>query len=293
MIPLYPTFKPLQFDDKPYIDDALAIEPPVLSEYTFANLFAWRNSYRLAVSRFEQALVLRAVVKDHSCFMLPLGTPAPQKVIERLIESTGQTFIRVPAPVAHSFTGHAAIEAVSDRDNADYIYTAQSLIELKGSRYDGKRNLIKNFKSKNQFAYFPLETRSRDAWYDFEKRWCIIKDCDSVENLQHERDAFHEMLEHYAAFNLTGGALSINGEIRAVALGGVLNKDTLVMHILKADPQIPGLYQTMLNEYLRREALSVTTVNLEQDLGIDGLRKSKLSYHPLRMEECFTLQRKG
>lgn len=293
MIPQYPTFRPLQYEDMSFFDAALASGSPVLSEYTFANLFAWRNSYRLAVSRFEDAFILQAMIKGQTRYMLPLGTAVPQSIIERLIAATHQEFIRIPAPAALFFKDHASIQVVPDRDNADYVYTAQSLIELKGSRYDGKRNLIKNFKKKYQFAYLPLDSRTRDAWYDFEKRWCITKDCDSVENLQHEREAFHEMLKYYDAFNLSGGALSIDGEIRAVALGGMLNKDMLVMHILKADPQITGLYQTMLNEYLRRHGSAVSTVNLEQDLGIDGLRKSKLSYHPLRLEECFTLQWKG
>ena len=65
------------------------------------------------------------------------------------------------------------------------------------------------------------------------------------------------------------------------------------MHVLKADPNVAGLYQAMLHEFLEHEAGNFNYVNLEQDLGIEGLRKSKQSYHPIEMIKKYTLSIPG
>ena len=85
----------------------------------------------------------------------------------------------------------------------------------------------------------------------------------------------------------------MQGNICAVALAQRLNPDTLVMHVLKADPNIDGLYQVMLQEFLAHEGADFNYVNLEQDLGIEGLRKSKQSYHPVEMVKKYILSASG
>ena len=100
-------------------------------------------------------------------------------------------------------------------------------------------------------------------------------------------------MENYSDFELIGGMIKIQGNISAVALAQRLNPDTLVMHVLKADHNVGGLYQVMLQEFLTHEAGSFNYVNLEQDLGIEGLRKSKQSYHPVEMVKKYILSASG
>ncbi len=76
----------------------------------------------------------------------------------------------------------------------------------------------------------------------------------------------------------------------ALAIAEQLNLQTLVLHVLKADPNMPGLYQVMLNEFLARKGRPFTYVNMEQDLGVEGLRKAKLSYYPAFMVKKFTIK---
>jgi len=128
-----------------------------------------------------------------------------------------------------------------------------------------------------------------DKCLKFEDRWCTIKNCDRIEGLSNERRAIGEMVANYSDFELIGGIIKIQGNISAIALAQRLNLDTLVMHVLKADPNISGLYQAMLQEFLTHEAGSFNYVNLEQDLGIEGLRKSKQSYHPVKMIKKYTI----
>jgi len=295
MIPQYPDFRPLQFDDKSVFDKVLAENSPQLSEYTFSNLYAWRGAYAFEVSLYKAAVILKAQVAAETCFFMPLmsrNTPAPTGVMLSFLEQTKHTFIRIPEELAKILSGNPAVSVVEDRDNADYLYSTEDLVQLKGTKYDGKRNLIKNFKSKNRYEYSALTQSHRRAWADFEERWCRAKNCDTIENLDHERTAFKELLTNFESLRLVGGAMTIQGEIKAVALAGKLNPETMVMHVLKADPAITGLYQAMLNEFLSREASEYRYVNLEQDLGLAGLRKSKLSYQPVRLVPCYTVRLK-
>ena len=124
----------------------------------------------------------------------------------------------------------------------------------------------------------------------FEEKWCLVKDCDGVEGLRNERKALKEMVGHFFDFKLTGGAIKVEGRISAIALGEPLNSNTFVMHMMKADPNMPGLYQVINNEFLIQEVKGFEYLNLEQDLGVEGLRRSKSSYHPVSMVRKYTLE---
>jgi len=100
------------------------------------------------------------------------------------------------------------------------------------------------------------------------------------------------MVENFSIFGLISGAIMVKKAVCAVCLAQKLSPATLVMHVLKADPNIAGLYQTAMREFLSHEAGNFQYVNLEQDLGIEGLRKAKLSYHPCAMVNKYSIMRK-
>lgn len=117
----------------------------------------------------------------------------------------------------------------------------------------------------------------------------MVKDCDKVEGLNNERQAIREIINNFGSFNLIGAFIKVKGNICAVAIGEKLNSNTLVMHVLKADPFMQGLYQVILNDFLLKDCGNFEYINLEQDLGVEGLRQAKLSYHPARIIEKYTL----
>ena len=54
-----------------------------------------------------------------------------------------------------------------------------------------------------------------------------------------------------------------------------------VIHIEKANADIPGLYQFINKEFLVNEFPYAGIINREDDLGIEGLRRAKESYYPI------------
>jgi hypothetical protein len=270
--------------DKPRFDAAFASEQPEISEFTFTNLYAWRAAYGFRVSALDSSIILSSERGGKKEFFRPIGGSLADAVAALAKEKV--PFVRVAGRDAALVAEASGFRSAEDRDNDDYLYSTKDLVELKGKRYDGKRNFIKKFRRQFAYVYLRLDDRTIRDCLHFQDIWCITKGCDE-ESLREERDAVQEMCRNFSSFGLCGGVLMVEGKVRAVAIGQRLNSDTMVMHALKGMPDMPGVYQAMQNEFLAREGSAFTYVNMEQDLGIEGLRKSKLSYHPVKMVRKF------
>jgi len=289
----YPNFIPLEIGQIELFRQAFKNNPPKISEFTFTNLYSWREAYKTKVSILEDFIILRSESEDRSRFFDPIGKGDKKNIIKALLNKPQASLIRIPEETAGLFRDHKGFEVKEDINNADYLYRTEDLVTLKGEKYDGKRNLIKKFRLNNTYEYATMNAGNSGECLKFEDKWCAIKNCDRVEGLSNERSAIGEMAASYSGFELIGGMIKIQGNISAISLAQRLNPDTLVMHVLKADPNVAGLYQAMLHEFLEHEAGNFNYVNLEQDLGIEGLRKSKQSYHPIEMIKKYTLSIPG
>ena len=85
------------------------------------------------------------------------------------------------------------------------------------------------------------------------------------------------------------GGIYIDEKLEAFTFGEMLNDDTVVVHVEKANPEIRGLYVAINKLFLENEFPNVEFVNREEDLGLEGLRKAKLSYKPIKLVEKYTL----
>ncbi len=293
-IPLYPSFRPLEKTDKSFFDQAFRLDPPEISEYTFTNLYAWRTIYAFQISQLDGCIVLSSQAEQAGPkFHDPIGTGDKKQIVERVLADTGSVFVRLPESTARLFAADRRFTLQHDPDNSDYLFKVEDLVQLKGKKYDGKRNLIKKFKSAYRYEYAKLTQEGLRECLAFEEQWCMIKDCDGVKGLDQERRAFHQMLSGCSFLGLVAGGIRVDGKICALALAEKLNPRTLVLHVLKAHPEMTGLYQTINQEFLAHEASGYAYVNMEQDLGVEGLRKAKLSYHPAAMVKKYTLRPAG
>lgn len=179
---------------------------------------------------------------------------------------------------------------ILDTDSCDYIYLSSDLIGLRGRKYDGKRNHVKKFKSLYPHKYVPLTKEIAKECLDFEVKWCNIKQCELYPNLLAEEKAIFEALNNFEYLDAKGGAVLINGSIEAFTLGEMLNPDTAVIHVEKANPRYEGLYPFINQQFCEAEWSGLKYVNREQDLGEKGLRRAKLAYHPNHMVRKYTIK---
>ena len=118
---------------------------------------------------------------------------------------------------------------------------------------------------------------------DLQTEWCDVRQCKLNAGLASEDEAIKEVLNLMDRLPIFGGTILIDGKIEAFTLAEKLNNEIAVIHFEKANPKFDGLYQLINQWFCQNELGEYKYVNREQDLGIDGLRKAKQSYHPHHM----------
>ncbi|MBL7211207.1 MAG: DUF2156 domain-containing protein [Desulfobacteraceae bacterium] len=288
-------FQPIEIQHKETFDHIFLQDPPETSELTFTNLFMWRHKYRPIWLQWEDCLLIILRPEADAPFGLPpVGPGNKSKALESLAEQLKQMtpavrICRASEDFVEAHVDHDRYESLIDRDNSDYVYHGQDLIGLSGRRYHSKKNHLNRFLKNYPFNYREMDRELVEGFLGMQEKWCQMRECVESPELLSEDYAIREALTHFEELDYRGGAVEINAEIEAFSLGEPLNPNTAVIHIEKANPDIPGLYVAINQLFCKNAWSPMEYVNREQDLGIEGLRRAKESYHPHHMVNKYTL----
>lgn len=283
-LPYYPSFKTLELEDRDIIRSFLDRHPVEVCEMNFGNAFIWRNFDHPRFTVIHDNLCLFFEPPDEPAYFLqPIGGDDIPGTI-RICLAHAPRLSRIPAPFAARYCSE--FQCAPDRDNFDYVYAGRDLIELKGKKYDGKRNRIKKFERSHAHRYLRLIPDHLQACRRLFEEWLQEKGLLST-MIGAQKDAIQEALTHFEALGLAGGAIEVEGKIAAFSIGEPLNPDTAVIHIEIISPKYDGLSQLMNREFVKNELASYTFINREQDMGMPGLRRAKLSYQPHHLVEKY------
>lgn len=180
--------------------------------------------------------------------------------------------------------------ADADRDWFDYLYEKEAMLTLSGKKYNTPRNHINKFKKTNPaWSFEAINNNNIPELIEFTENFTFNSEKD--ENAMLELKMCIEVLENYDLYGMLGGMLKSDDKIVGYSIGEIVG-DTLFCHVEKADISFPGAYQMLTNQYLQLYASSdeIKYVNREEDCGDEGLRKSKLSYHPVELIEKNTVK---
>ena len=175
----------------------------------------------------------------------------------------------------------------ADRDYTDYLYLRTDLATLAGKKFQSKRNHVNKFRKTYNYEYVPLTPDRIPECMELEAEWCKMNNCNQHEGTGNERRALIYALQNFDALGLTGGILHVDGKIAAFTFGMPINEDTFGVHVEKADTRIDGAYAMINYEFANHIPEQYTYLNREEDLGIEGLRKAKLSYQPTILLEKY------
>jgi len=279
-------FKPLSLDHKTEIEEILKQYPPDISELTFTNLYIWRYYYQFQIAVHQGFLTLLAHPAGTTpYFFPPLGKGDIQSWAYDCLayfKNRGIVphFSRLPESIIREFPHLPYLKTVLDRDNSDYVYRIDKLIRLSGNKYHTQKNHINRFNKKYTWEYLPLTPDLIEECLNLQEEWCHSKKCLESHSLLSENQAIVEAIKKMDLLSYKGGVIRVRNKVEAFTLGELLNPETMVIHIEKANAELPGLYPVLQQQFLEQEWANIPYVNREQDLGIEGLRKSKLSYHP-------------
>jgi hypothetical protein len=286
-------YYPIRLEDQRAYSQIADSCPELTSDYSFANLWGWADEYKLEFAWTEELVWIRQQL-PHECHWAPIGAwdEIEKSVWLDCCRGDALTFTRVPqslVQVWHNiFPGRLIVENI--REHWDYIYSASDLKSLTGNRYHKKKNLLNQFKKKYSFEYQFMDENRIKAVLDMQNAWCTFRDCESHATLAAENRVIARILGNWGHLeNLMGGCLMVDDQMAAYTVGEPLTNDTLMIHFEKGDPAYRGIYQAINQMFIEHAGDGFAKINREQDLGDEGLRKAKLSYHPIELKKKFAV----
>lgn len=295
-------WKDVTLEDKPRIKDKICASGCHGADYGFANLFIWRKAYKPKIAFCDNRLLVG--MPQWNVYAYPKGDGDVRNSIELLFSEAHE---RGEKLVIRGLTDKTLeeflplygdrFEISEDRDNADYIYTVTKLCDLPGRHLSSKRNHIKHFERNGSWEFHkisadscgvfttcgtgePIKASSIEEAKAFVDEFYKEKD---DPDLADEAGAIEEMFAHYKELGFLGGMLYQNGEPVAFTVGTKLDDEVFDTHFEKALPGVEAAYTMVNREFarlVRAEYPEIAAFNREEDMGIEGLRKAKLSYHP-------------
>lgn len=293
MIPHFPEFKPLEIADRLWISKKLKKTSRSICELTLGNIFLWKDFDHTKVTCLNDNIcMLISPPNETPYFLEPVGGNKLPETVELLFGHTPK--ISRASKVFTQMLGKERYSISPLRNQFDYIYLRSDLAELKGKRFDGKRNHIKRFRSAHpNYTYSPFEPEVKGkAMALFEKWFAVREESRFFPRLAYtsQKGAIIEAFKYFKELHLRGGMLWEDGRLAGFTIGSPIDPETISAHFLYGDPEAKGSSQTLLWEACNRTYSDFKYIDLEQDLGIPGLRTAKLSYHPLRLEEKFEIR---
>jgi hypothetical protein len=169
----------------------------------------------------------------------------------------------------------------------------EELATLSGKKFQPKRNHINQFlRAFPDYEFLKITPEIVSQCIDLESVWEKRHDSENEsESRKIERKAITVALENFDALGLQGGALKVNGKIVAFTYGSPINSSVFDIACEKADTEIIGAYAMINNLFAKQIPENFVYLNREEDLGIEGLRKAKLSYQPYEILPKFTAKK--
>lgn len=294
-------FKQIELSDREWMATYLKESAFQGCEYAFGTLFIWQDVYKTEVAEYKGMLLFRSRTsyEKHYVNAFPAGAGDKRAAIEKLLECAkrdGQKLylrgftIENAVFLENQFPGKFQIESV--RDEWDYLYLKEDLAQLSGKKYHGKRNHIARFMDSQDWHYESMSRDNIDECRKMSKLWYERqKEAGNLEVLG-EMPVLERCFDNFEILGFTGGVLYKGEEVVAFTIGEPLTKDTYVVHIEKAFSDIQGAYAMINKQYVLHEMEQYTYVNREEDEGVEGLRKAKESYYPVKMVEKYIAREK-
>lgn len=288
MIPCFPKFDSLSIHQHDIINEATALFPPY-SDFNFTSMFSYNTEEDMAVSILNDNLVVRFTdYLDRKPFYSFLGNAKVNETTEMLLQFSSEQKLHpslklIPEHVA-ALLDSTLFSIEEDEDNVDYVLDIPRLTTYAGKKLGPKRNFVNRFKRMHDWETVLLDLNDpivQNGVHALFLKWVQQK------GINYE-DAENEYLAIQRIFHLApkGHLLTIGifagEEFAGFVIVEVLPDGHSILHFEKADAErYVGIYQMLMMETAKiLEQEGAKYLNYEQDLGIHGLRKAKLSFDP-------------
>ena len=288
-------FKPVEAEDLEKLNPFFCKRPNKTCDSVFLDSFIWREYYnvRYAVSDNKAILWLMDLDGKTGSAMPICSEEDLEYYFWKLVEYFNT---ELKAPLYINLADEEAVEQLGLKnmpdkfkiteqvDLKDYLYDGNAMRTLSGKKLHKKKNHLYAFKREyeGRYEYRRLCCSDRGDVWKFLDRWREEKGEEVEEHLDYEVRGIHEILKNCSLLNVRMSGVYIDGHLEAFTIGSYNPLEQMaVIHIEKANPEIRGLYQFINQQFLIEEFPEAVLINREDDLGLEGLRKAKLSYNPI------------
>lgn len=293
-------FKTIDIDAKDVLQPYFDLVDYEACEYCFVTLYMWKDLYKTVYYVEDDFAIVSGEYDGSEFVVLPLASKENMgKAIKFIIDTFKgkgkKIHLRAITKEIVDFMKvnyEGMFEYIEERDYFDYVYDGESLRTLAGRKNQKKRNHLNYFlkEYENRFEYKKIESEKQfKECINLVQLWSEGKE--DQKDYDDEFNAIQRIFDNYELLkeNLRIGGIYIDSKLEAFTIGEMLNNDMAVIHIEKANPDIRGLYPYINQQFLLNEFKNTKFINREEDLGIEGLRKAKLSYHPIKFVEKYTV----
>ena len=304
-------FEPITLEKQELYHKYFSITLTQSADYTFINLFGLKDIYMLEWA-FTKELVWIRQCSPYTLYWAPVGDWFNHDFGKEkdLCDMIGEkeSIIRIPKELVTYWENKINIKIKENRDEWEYLYDYNELMNLSGRKFHNKKNLYNQF-IKNNFEYKPIDRSMVKEIFEFENKWEedeMKKSFLEIQSNEYNKSEDYEAFDGYKLLmheiraeadiimiktlfdywneinNIVGGAIYIDGKVVAYSIGDLSLRDTLVVHSERGDRDYKGSYQAINKLFLENNKDErFKFVNREQDVGDIGLRKAKLSYNPI------------
>lgn len=287
------TFHPLTPDDRKRVQAVTLGSGRRNCNFNFANLIGWQFWFNTEVCICHEVVVFRFNLEGRRAYMLCSASAPSAGLLELLCHDAATA--GAPLLILNmEDEPAAAVKALMPervtveprRNQYDYIYRREDLAKLKGGSLKAKRNHVNKFLSiYPDFEYRPLDPSLFDECRRLARTWRT-----EVEESQHdshyeltadaEARAMENVFTHWQQLDAIGGSIFVDGRMVAFTYGAPVTHDTFDVCVEKANRRIDGAFNIINQQFADHLPEQYVYLNREEDMGLEGLRKSKLSYHP-------------
>lgn len=281
-IPIFPNFKKIAPEDISLLNTFVLDFPPY-SEFSPVTILSWNYDNSSLYSFLDNNLILQTKDEFHENHIITfLGS----KNQDQVLNSISKLNIPICLVPAESLIGINTqnFHIIKNPNNYDYIYDLEELSLMQGKCYAKKRNIINRFKRTYKTVYTsPLtieDPNNHDKINEINDKWIKYKsgikffDC-------RENKAINNLFKLTQFLNIISFGLYDNGEMIGYIIYEKHASDWVIGHFMKSDPKYENA-----NDYLVHETatalltMNFKYLNLEQDLGFNGLKISKKAWNP-------------
>ena len=263
-------------------------------DYSFANLCMWSDVYDQQIANVAGMVCVRSYdsENDEFFYLFPSGYGDLKEAVEFIrkdAKELGTPFVlrgfgqAGKKQLEELFPNELRIESI--RIEWDYLYPVEDLAWLKGKKYHGKRNHIAAFEKDGDWSFEPISKHNIEVCQQLCTDWYRAQQEKGNEAALFDKTVVERALSNFDELRLEGGILYQNQKPVAFTVGEPLNENTYVVHIEKAFSEVRGAYPMINREFVRFAMMQYKYVNREEDDGVEGLMKAKMSYHPILLEK--------